>query len=254
MAHPLNRAQYDDARRRVIEGYGIIQPRVAVILQGANRSRYAQLCGSEPGIDPYTRTVSDVYQDLFREGSFIGKGIYDVDAFERALKGRLPENLVLSHDLLEGCHARSGLLSDVQLLEEYPTRYSADVNRRRRWIRGDWQLVRWLLPVVPGPGGRLQKNPLSGLSRWKIFDNLRRSLVPPALSLLLLLGWTILSPAWFWTAAVIGIIVIPSVIISFMDAFRKPDDVHLGPAPLGGNEFSRQETGGVGIFDRLHAL
>ncbi len=200
MAHPLNRARYDDARRRVIEGYGIIQPRVAVILQGANRSRYAQLCGSEPGIDPYTRTVSDVYQDLFREGSFIGKGIYDVDAFERALKGRLPENLVLSHDLLEGCHARSGLLSDVQLLEEYPSRYSADVNRRRRWIRGDWQLVRWLLPVIPGSDGRLQKNPLSGLSRWKIFDNLRRSLVPPALLLLFCLGWTILSPAWLWTA------------------------------------------------------
>ncbi len=228
MAHPLNRAQYDDARHRVTEGYGIIQPRVAVILQGTNRSRYAQLCGSEPGIDPYTRTVSDVYQDLFHEGSFIGKGIYDVDAFERALKGRLPENLVLSHDLLEGCHARSGLLSDVQLLEEYPTRYSADVNRRRRWIRGDWQLVRWLLPVVPGPGGRLRRNPLSGLSRWKIFDNLRRSLVPPALSLMLLLGWTILSPAWLWTAVTIGIIVLSSVIISFVDVFRKPDDVHWG--------------------------
>jgi len=226
MAHPLNRPRFDDTRRRVTEGYGIIQPRVAVILQGTNRSRYAQLCGSEPGIDPYTRTVSDVYQDLFREGSFIGKGIYDVDAFERSLKGRLPENLVLSHDLLEGCHARSGLLSDVQLLEEYPTRYSADVNRRRRWIRGDWQLVRWLLPFVPGLNGRLQKNSLSGLSRWKIFDNLRRSLVSPALLLLLLLGWTVLSPAWLWTAAVIGIMVLPSLIISCMDAINKPDDVH----------------------------
>ncbi|MBN2160527.1 MAG: cyclic beta 1-2 glucan synthetase, partial [Spirochaetes bacterium] len=228
MAHPLNRARYDDVRRRVTEGYGIIQPRVAIILQGTNRSRYAQLCGSEPGIDPYTRTVSDVYQDLFREGSFIGKGIYDIDAFERALKGRLPENLVLSHDLLEGCHARSGLLSDVQLLEEYPTRYSADVNRRRRWIRGDWQLVRWLLPVVPGPDGRLHRNPLSGLSRWKIIDNLRRSLIPPALLLMLLLGWTILSPAWLWTAAVIGIIGLPSIIISCLDAVKKPHDVRRG--------------------------
>ncbi len=228
MAHPLNRARYDDSRGRVVEGYGIIQPRVGVILQGANSSRYAQLCGSEPGIDPYTRTVSDVYQDLFREGSYIGKGIYDVDAFEQALKERFPENLILSHDLLEGCYARSGLLSDVQLLEEYPSRYSADVNRRRRWIRGDWQIVRWLLPFVPGPGGRLHRNPLSGLSRWKIFDNLRRSLVPSALSLMLLLGWTILSSALFWTAAVIGIIFLPSVIISFMDAIKKPDDVLWG--------------------------
>jgi cyclic beta-1,2-glucan synthetase len=228
MAHPLNRARYDDARRRVVEGYGIIQPRVAVILQGANRSRYAQLCGSEPGIDPYTRTVSDVYQDLFQEGSFIGKGIYDVDAFERALKGRLPENLVLSHDLLEGCYARSGLLSDVQLIEEYPSRYSADVNRRRRWIRGDWQVVRWLLPVVPGLDGRLHRNPLTGLSRWKIFDNLRRSLNPAALTLLLLLGWTVLSPAWFWTLSVIGIMCIPSVIISFVDLITKADDVLWG--------------------------
>ncbi len=228
MAHPLNRARYDDARQRVVEGYGIIQPRVAVILQNTNRSRYAQLCGSEPGIDPYTRTVSDVYQDLFQEGSYIGKGIYDVDAFELSLRGRFPDNLVLSHDLLEGCHARCGLLSDVQLLEEYPSRYSADVNRRRRWIRGDWQISRWLFPVVRGHDGRLRRNPLSGLSRWKIFDNLRRSLVPLALIIMLLLGWAVLSPAWFWTAAIIGIICIPSVSMSFMDAIKKPDDVLWG--------------------------
>ena len=228
MAHPLNRARYDDSRRRVVEGYGILQPRVVVIQQGANRSRYARLCGSEPGIDPYTRTVSDVYQDLFREGSFIGKGIYDIDVFERAIKGRFPENLILSHDLLEGCYARSGLLSDVQLIEEYPSRYVADVSRRQRWIRGDWQIARWLLPVIPGPDGHLQKNPLSGLSRWKIFDNLRRSLVPCALALLLMLGWTILSPAWLWTALVIAIIFTPSMIISFLDIIKKPKDVLFG--------------------------
>ena len=151
------------------------------------------MCGSDPGIDPYTRVVSDVYQDLFREGSFIGKGIYDVDAFELALNGRFPENRMLSHDLLEGCYARAGLLSDVQLYEEYPSSYSADVSRRHRWIRGDWQIVRWLLPCVPGLDARFQKNPLSLLSRWKIFDNLRRSLAPSALTLLLLLGWTVLS-------------------------------------------------------------
>ena len=127
MAHPLNRPRYDEETQLVREGYGILQPRVAVSLPGSNRSRYARLHGSEPGIDPYTRAVSDVYQDLFGEGSFIGKGIYEVDAFERALMGRLPENRILSHDLLEGCYARAGLLSDVQLYEEYPARYSADV-------------------------------------------------------------------------------------------------------------------------------
>ncbi len=113
MAHPLNRAHYDEDKQRVVAGYGILQPRVAASLPGTNRSRYARMCGSEPGIDPYTRAVSDVYQDLFHEGSFIGKGIYDVDAFERALNGRFPENRILSHDLLEGCYARAGLLSDV---------------------------------------------------------------------------------------------------------------------------------------------
>jgi cyclic beta-1,2-glucan synthetase len=228
MEHPLNRARYDDKKQRVCEGHGILQPRVAVSLPGANRSRYARLFGSESGIDPYTRAVSDVYQDLFGEGSFIGKGIYEVDTFELALGGRFPENRVLSHDLLEGCHARAGLLSDVQLYEEYPHRYSADVSRRHRWIRGDWQIARWLLPCVPGVDARRRKNPLSGLSRWKIFDNLRRSLVPSALTLLLLLGWTALSPAWFWTLAALGVILVPSFITCLLDLLRKPDDVLLG--------------------------
>ncbi len=228
MAHPLNRARYDEDKQRVVEGYGILQPRVAVSLPGTNRSRYARLYGSEPGIDPYTRAVSDVYQDLFHEGSFIGKGIYEVDAFERALKGRFPENRILSHDLLEGCYARAGLLSDLQLYEEYPARYSADVSRRHRWIRGDWQLSRWVLPGAPGPGGRFQNNPLSGLSRWKILDNLRRSLTPSAMTLLLLLGWTVLPAAWFWTVAVVGIVLIPSLIVSVLDVLHKPGDVLLG--------------------------
>ncbi len=227
MAHPLNRARYDEDKQRVCEGYGILQPRVAVSLPGTNRSRYARLCGSEPGIDPYTRAVSDVYQDLFHEGSFIGKGIYDVDAFEGALNGRFPENRILSHDLLEGCYARAGLLSDVQLYEEYPFRYSADVSRRYRWIRGDWQIAWWVLPRVPGPGASRQRNPLSGLSRWKIFDNLRRSLAPSALTLLLLLGWTVLSPLWLWTVSLIGIILIPALSASILDLFQKPTDVLL---------------------------
>ena len=204
MAHPLNRPQYDENRQRICAGYGILQPRVAVSLPGTNRSRYARMWGSDAGIDPYTRVVSDVYQDLFGEGSFIGKGIYEIDAFEQALKQRFPENRILSHDLIEGCYARAGLLSDVQLYEEYPSRYSADVSRRHRWIRGDWQLLRWLLPGVPGPDARLQKNPLSLLSRWKIFDNLRRSLSPLALTLLILAGWTVLPTPWFWTLSVTG--------------------------------------------------
>ncbi len=153
MAHPLNRARYDESGQCVSEGYGILQPRVSMSLSGANRSYYARLYGGEPGIDPYTRTVSDVYQDVFEEGSFIGKGIYDLDIFERALKGRFPEGKILSHDLWEGCYARSGLLSDVELYEEHPSRYSADVKRRHRCIRGDWQLSGWLWSKVPASGG-----------------------------------------------------------------------------------------------------
>jgi cellobiose phosphorylase len=228
MAHPLNRPRYDEEKQRVSEGYGILQPRVAVSLPGTNRSRYAQLFGSEPGIDPYTRTVSDAYQDVFGEGSFIGKGIYDVDAFERALNGRFPENRILSHDLLEGCYARAGLLSDVQLYEEYPSRYGADVSRRHRWIRGDWQIASWLVSRVPGPGKLRQGNPLSILSQWKIFDNLRRSLVPSALTLMLLLGWMVLSPLWLWTLAVIGILLVPPSVASVLELFRKPYDMLPG--------------------------
>ncbi len=228
MAHPLNRAQFDEDRQRVREGYGILQPRVGVSLPGTNRSRYAKLWGSDPGIDPYTRAVSDVYQDLFGEGSYIGKGIYDVDVFEQVMGGRFPENRILSHDLVEGCYARAGLLSDVLLYEEYPSRYSADVNRRYRWIRGDWQIAQWTMPGVPGPDGRLEKNPLSMLSRWKILDNLRRSLTPAALTLLLLLGWTVLPAPWFWTLAVAGVFLIPSLVTSLLNVVHKPDDVTLG--------------------------
>ncbi len=230
MAHPLNRARFDDSGgrkggERVTEGYGILQPRVSVSLPGANRSWYARMHRGEPGIDPYTRAISDVYQDVSDEGSFIGKGIYDVDAFERALDGRFPENRILSHDLLEGCYARSGLLSDVQLYEEYPSSYGADMSRRHRWIRGDWQLAGWLLPLVPGPGKHRLANPLSGLSQWKLFDNLRRSLVPAALTLLLLLGWTMLANAWLWTLAVIAILVLPSASALIVELMRKPDEV-----------------------------
>jgi len=229
LAHPLNRARLDQRTQRVCAGYGILQPRMAESLSSANRSRFAQLWGNEPGLDPYTRAVSDVYQDLFHEGSFNGKGIYDVDAFERALHARFPENRILSHDLIEGCYARSGLLTDVQLYEEYPARYRADVSRRHRWIRGDWQIARWLMPRVPGsdPAAPWQKNPLSLLARWKIFDNLRRSLVPAAATALLLLGWTWLRRPWFWTLAVLGVFSIPPAVASLLSVLRKPRDVLL---------------------------
>ena len=254
MAHPLNRARYDEHKQRVCEGYGILQPRVAVSLPGTNRSRYARLNGSEPGIDPYTRAVSDVYQDLFGEGSFIGKGIYEVDAFERALAGRFPENRILSHDLLEGCYARAGLLSDVQLYEEYPSCYSADVSRRHRWIRGDWQLAGWLLPRVPGPGARRQKNPLSGLSRWKLFDNLRRSLVPSALTLLLLLGWTVLSPFWLWTLSVIGIILIPPVACLYSGSVSEAGGCAAGAASRRRATLGRPARRSGGVDGRVPSL
>jgi cyclic beta-1,2-glucan synthetase len=224
MVHPLNRPVYDNAKKRVTQGYGILQPRVAVSLPGTNHSHYARLWGGEPGIDPYTRAVSDVYQDVFSEGSFIGKGIYDVDAFEQALSGRFPENRILSHDLIEGCYARSGLLSDVELYEDYPATYEADVARRHRWIRGDWQIARWILPRVPGPEGKALRNPLSALSRWKITDNLRRSLVPAALVLLLLLSWLRLSPLWACTVTILGAVFAPVFLISLFDLFQKSED------------------------------
>ena len=194
-------------------------------LEGASRSRYAKLHGFDSGIDPYTRAISDVYQDVFGEGSFIGKGIYDVDTFELALNDRFPENRILSHDLLEGCYARAGLLSDVYLYEDYPAHYSSDVSRRHRWIRGDWQLLGWLRPRVRDAAGRWQKNPLSWLSQWKLFDNLRRSLVPIALTLLLLLGWALLASPGIWTWAVIGIFLIPPLIASGLEMFHKPSEV-----------------------------
>ena len=231
MAHPLNQPRFDHKKLRVCDGYGILQPRVVASLPSANASFYERLCGGEAGIDPYTRTISDVYQDLFQEGSFIGKGIYDVDAFELALHRNLPENRILSHDLLEGCYARAGLISDTQLHEEYPSRYSADVSRRHRWIRGDWQVLPWLLPRVPTeavdgvPGKRI--NPLSSLSRWKILDNLRRSIVAPTLMVMVLLGWTVLPSPWLWSSAVLVIMFLPSLVASALDSLRKAGDVLL---------------------------
>ncbi|WP_371861532.1 GH36-type glycosyl hydrolase domain-containing protein [Pseudoduganella armeniaca] len=224
MRHPLNLPRIDPRRNRVIEGYGILQPRVSVSLPSANASLYEKLCGGEPGIDPYTRTVSDVYQDVFAEGSFIGKGIYDVDVFEQVLGERFPENRILSHDLLEGCYLRAGLLSDAQLYEQYPQRYRDDVTRRQRWIRGDWQLAGWLGGRVRTGRGTRERNPLSALSRWKLFDNLRRSLVAPVVTLALLLAFAALPHPWFWTGAVLAIIFVPALAAALYDLAHKSPD------------------------------
>ena len=199
LAHPLNQPRFDPERGRVVEGYGVLQPRVSFHLTAATHSRFAALLASSGGIDPYSTAASDTYMDLFGLGSFTGKGIYDVDAFEAATGHTFPENQILSHDLIEGNFARCGLLSDTELFDDFPARYHAYARREHRWVRGDWQLLPWLGRRVPTAGGR-RANPLPTLERWKLFDNLRRSLVPPALVLLLALGWTVLpgSP-WLWT-------------------------------------------------------
>ncbi|WP_320129383.1 GH36-type glycosyl hydrolase domain-containing protein [uncultured Sphaerochaeta sp.] len=228
MDHPLNRPQYNLKRNRIIAGHALLQPRVTASLSGVSRSAYSRLIGNNPGLDPYTCAVSDVYQDLFSQGSFIGKGIYNVEAFETVLKGRFPENSILSHDLLEGCYARSGLVSDIQLFEDVPITYRADVDRHQRWIRGDWQSFRWLLPFVPTKQKKMQKNVLSSLSKWKILDNLRRSITSLILMTLLVIGWITLTKPMVWTLLISGLIVFPPIFISFFAFFQKPYDMPLG--------------------------
>jgi hypothetical protein len=221
LAHPLNQAIIDPERGIVTTGYGILQPRVGVSVQSSARSRLASIQSGQAGLDIYTRAASDVYQDLYGEGIFVGKGIYEVKPLHHVLDRRFPRNALLSHDLVEGAHARAGLVSDIEVIEDYPSHYSAYNRRKHRWLRGDWQITEWLLPLVPEESGQRVPNPLSVVSRWKILDNLRRSLVEPASFLLLVLGWIILpAPAWAWTLAYVVILFLPALCQLAVDAFR----------------------------------
>ena len=223
LAHPLNRAVHDPVKG-VLRGYGILQPRVGVSLPSAHRSRFAAIASGHPGVDPYSTAVSDVYQDLFGEGTFTGKGIYDVDAFDSATHGRFPENTLLSHDLIEGNYARAGLATDVIVYDDYPSTYVAYTRRKHRWIRGDWQLLPWLSRSVPGPEGP-ERNRLSLVSRWKIVDNLRRSTVELAQLAFLIGGWTVLpGSAVRWTLLGLGAIVAPWATALVLALVRPPLD------------------------------
>jgi cyclic beta-1,2-glucan synthetase len=213
LAHPLNQPQFDAARGRVTSGYGVLQPRVSVSLASANRSFFARIFANSAGLDPYSTAVSDMYQDLFGEGSFTGKGIYDVDAFLAATDKVFPENHILSHDLIEGCYARVGLVSDVEVFDDFPARLYADVRRQHRWIRGDWQLLPWLARSVPSCTG-LRRNPLTLLSRWKVFDNLRRSLVASTLLLFLIASWYLV-PLASGFVTLVAILVLASPLVAF---------------------------------------
>lgn len=208
MAHPLNRARLSADGRRVDGGYGIMQPRVNVDVEVTNKSRYAQLFAGLGGLDVYTTASFELYQDIFNEGSFCGKGIYDLRVFQQVLKGAFPQNLILSHDLLEGCHIRCGLINDVELFDDNPSNYIDDAKRHHRWTRGDWQIVSWLMPHVRNERGERVKNQVNAIGRWKIFDNLRRSVLSLTLMVLLFVGFsglTDIHPAWFLLAALVAV-------------------------------------------------
>ena len=214
MAHPLNRPRFDAAAGRVVEGYAVLQPRVTPSLPvGREGSLFQRIFSSVSGIDPYASAVSDVYQDLFGEGSYTGKGIYDVDAFEAAVAGRVPDSTLLSHDLFEGVFARAGLASDVEVVEEFPARYDAAALRHHRWARGDWQLLPWIVGRTPCRDATPAQRAIPMVGRWKMLDNLRRTLSAPSAVAAFLVTWTLPFPAALaGTIFVLATIVFPTCI------------------------------------------
>ena len=214
MAHPLNRPRFDRGKGRVVEGYAVMQPRITPSLPtGPGSTIYQRIVSGRGGVDPYAAAVSDVYQDLFGEGSYTGKGIYDVDAFETALEGKIPENALLSHDLFEGLFVRAGLVTDVDLFEEFPSHYEVAARRQHRWVRGDWQLLPWVLGHARAADGRKQRTRIPAQGRWKMVDNLRRSLAAPSSFLLAVAAWTLPSvSALLWTGLLVGSIAVPAFI------------------------------------------
>jgi cyclic beta-1,2-glucan synthetase len=223
MVHPLNQPRLDLTLGRVVEGYAILQPRVTPALPvGEEGSLFLRVFARATGIDPYAAAVSDVYQDLFGEGSYTGKGIYDVDAFETALAGRIPDSTLLSHDLFEGIFARAGLASDVEVIEDFPARYDVAAQRHHRWVRGDWQLLPWLFGRGPSGATTTQRGGVPAIGRWKMIDNLRRSLSSPMIVLALLAGWAMpLHGAIVWTSFILCTMILPPL-LPVLAAIIKP--------------------------------
>ncbi len=218
LAHPLNRPRLTLDGLRVERGYTLIQPLVSTVLPSATETSFSSIFTPPAGTDPYTNVISDVYQDLAGEGSYHGKGIYDLAVFHRVVGGgRLPPAHLLSHDLLEGGYVRVGLATDIELFDQFPRDYISYARRQHRWVRGDWQIADWLLPRVPTGKGRLEPNPVSALTRWKIFDNLRRSITPIASVLLLLLGWLFSPASGLWSLVVGGMLVVPIFVALFFN-------------------------------------
>jgi len=223
MAHPLNRPRFSARDGRVLEGYALVQPRITPSLPVDREGSLSQRIFSGPGgIDPYSAAVSDVYQDLFHEGSYTGKGIYDIDAFELAVAGKVSENSVLSHDLFEGIFARVALATDIELFDEFPSRYEAVTARQHRWARGDWQLLPFLLGRGRSRAGKRIPFMIPAIGRWKILDNLRRSLSAPTAFLTLMVGW-LLSPAspWLWTGFILATAAIPALLPFFTGLYPR---------------------------------
>ena len=207
---PYNRPRLNAEETRVIEGFGVLQPRIGTSFESTQNSRFAALWAGEPGIDPYAFAVSNAYQDLFGQGIFVGKGIFEVNAFQKTLVNRIPDFQVLSHDLLEGGFLRSGLTSDIEVVESHPKTFYAHEQRAHRWIRGDWQLIKWLGRSCKDRNGESKKVSLCGLTRWQIIDNLRRSLMAPALMITAILGLTVLpGKSWVWETIVLVTIFMP---------------------------------------------